>query len=104
LTYIVGTDYGSLAVVFTEQNTLTTRGIYMKRIAIKVAGSESDPIDRTIKPGTTAGEILADIGLAGYLLSSGPTSNRFFAEDENVYIQVGDGDKLYATTPADVGI
>jgi hypothetical protein len=75
----------------------------VKEIAIKVAGSESDPIDRTIKPGTTAGEILADIGLTGYLLSTGPNSNRFFAEDENVYIQISDGDKLYATTPAEVG-
>jgi hypothetical protein len=46
-----------------------------------VAGSESDPIDRTIKPGTTAGKILADSGLTGYLLSTGPNSNRFFAEE-----------------------
>ncbi|MGI0023528.1 MAG: hypothetical protein ACREA4_00105 [Nitrososphaera sp.] len=75
----------------------------MKRIAIKIAGSERDPIDRNIKPGTTAGEILADIGLEGYLLSTGPNSTRFFAEEENVYSLVSDGDKLYATTPAEVG-
>lgn len=75
----------------------------MKQIAIKIAGSERDLIDRTIKPGTTAGEILADIGLDGYILSAGPKSDRFFAEDENVYAQVSDGDKLWASTPADVG-
>lgn len=75
----------------------------MKRIAIKVAGSDRGPVDRNIKPGTTSGEILADIGLEGYLLSAGPASDRFFGEDENVYPLVNDGQKLYATTPAEVG-
>jgi hypothetical protein len=67
----------------------------MKRMAIRVTGTESDPIDLTIKPGTTAREILADIGLAGYLLSTGVNSSRFFGEDENVYMQVCDCGKLY---------
>lgn len=84
-------------------NSLCRRNQSMKQIAVKVAGSEREPMDITIKPGTTAGEILADIGLEGYLLSTGPNSNRFFAEDEIVYSQVVDGDKLYATTPAAVG-
>lgn len=75
----------------------------MKIIAIKVAGTERDPIDREIMPGTTAGEILADIGLTGYLLSAGPNSSRFFADEEVIYPLVNDGDKLYATTKAEVG-
>lgn len=41
--------------------------------------------------------------MPGYLLSAGPNSDRFYAADENVYVQVSDGDKLYATTPAEVG-
>jgi hypothetical protein len=76
----------------------------MKRISIKVAGTEREPIDRNIKPGTSAGDVLADIGLAGYLLSTGPHSNHFFGSDEIIYPLINDGDKLYATTPAVVGI
>jgi hypothetical protein len=75
----------------------------MKDIAVKIAGSDQPPIDRRIAPGTTAGELLADLGLAGYLLSSGPASKKFFGEDENIYVSVTDGDKLYASSPAEVG-
>jgi hypothetical protein len=76
----------------------------MKRITVKVAGTDREPIDRNIKPGSTAGEVLADLGLEGYLLSTGPNADRFFGDSENVYSQVSDGQKLFATTPADVGI
>lgn len=75
----------------------------MKSIAVKIAGSEREPLDTTIKPGTTAGEILTQLNLQGYLLSL-KNSNHFFAEDENVYPQVVDGDLLYASTRAEVGI
>jgi hypothetical protein len=75
----------------------------MKTIAIKVAGSAHEPTDVEIAPGTTARDILHQLGLRGYLLSTGPTSDRFFGEDENVYAVVGDGDKLFATTRAEVG-
>jgi hypothetical protein len=75
----------------------------MKQIAVKVAGSEIEPLDVTIKPGTTAGEILNQLNLEGYLLSTGANSTQFFGEDEVVYTLVRDGDKIYATTPAEVG-
>jgi hypothetical protein len=75
----------------------------MKEIAVKIAGSEGKPIDITIKPGTTANEILSQLNLEGYLLSTGPNSRQFFGEDEVVYPLVGDGDKIYATTEAEVG-
>ena len=75
----------------------------MKSLAVKIAGSEREPLDITIKPGTTAGEILTQLNLEGYLLSTGANSRQFFGEDEIVYPQVIDGDKLYATTPAEVG-
>jgi len=61
-------------------------------------------MDIAIQPGSTAREILTQLGLQGYLLSLGPASNRFFGEDENVYTAVVDGDKMYATTPASVGV
>jgi hypothetical protein len=75
----------------------------MKRIAVKIAGSEREPLDTTIKPGTTSADILTQLNLQGYLLSTGPNSSHFFGDDELVYPQVTDGDKLWATTPADVG-
>lgn len=76
----------------------------MKTIAIKVAGSEQEPVDVEIAPGTTAGDILRQLGLQGYLLSTGPNATAFFAEDENAYTVVRDGDKLFATTRAEVGV
>jgi hypothetical protein len=75
----------------------------MKRIAVKVAGSEQEPMDISIKPGTTASDILNQLNLPGYLLSTSTGSSQFFGEDEVVYPAVRDGDKLYATTPAEVG-
>lgn len=75
----------------------------MKQIAVKVAGSEEEPRDISIKPGTTSSDILNQLNLEGYLLSTGANSRHFFGDDEVVYPQVVDGDKLYATTPAEVG-
>jgi hypothetical protein len=75
----------------------------MKDVAVKIAGSDQPPIDRRVAPGTTAGELLADLGLAGYLLSNGPNAKRFWGDDENIYPLVQDGDKVYASSPAEVG-
>ena len=75
----------------------------MKDIAIKVAGTEDDPIDAQLYPGTTAAEVLGQHNLQGYLLSTGPDAHRFFGDDENLYPLVVDGDKLFATTRAVVG-
>jgi hypothetical protein len=82
---------------------LYRRNQTMKSLAVKIAGSETPPMDVTIKPGTTSGEILSQLNLQGYLLSTGPNSRQFFGDDEVIYPLVVDGDKLYATTPADVG-
>ena len=76
----------------------------MKDIAIKVAGTEDDPIDTQLYPGTTVREVLGQHDLQGYLLSTGPDSHRFFGDDENLYPLVVDGDKLFATTKAVVGV
>lgn len=76
----------------------------MKKICVMVAGSERELLDIEIHPGQTAQEILTQLGLPGYVLSLGPDSNRFFGADENVYTSVVDGDKVYATTKAVVGV
>jgi len=71
----------------------------MKNICIKVAGSEREPFDRTIQPGTTTAELLNDCGLGEYLLSL-RNSTGFFAPGENLYAAINDGEMLYATIPA----
>ena len=75
----------------------------MKTVAIKVAGTEGEPLDIQIQPGQTAGEVLGQLSLQGYILSF-PNSSRFFGNEEPIYSQVVDGDKLVATTPAQVGV
>jgi hypothetical protein len=74
----------------------------MKRITVVVAGSTRGPQDVTIQPGTTAQEILAQLGLTGYLLSTKGAST-YFGDDENIYQQVASGELLYATSEAVVG-
>jgi hypothetical protein len=75
----------------------------MKRITVVVAGSTRGPQDVTIQPGTTAHEVLNQLGLEGYLLSAkGGTT--YYGDDENLYPQVLDGDLLYATSSAEVGM
>ena len=75
----------------------------MKRLAVVVAGSTRGPQDVTIQPGTTSHEVLSQLSLDGYLLSA-KGSQTYFGDDENLYPQVLDGDLLYATTAAEVGV
>lgn len=72
-----------------------------KNLAVVVAGGAGDIKDITIRPGTTAQDILREIDLEGYVLSKGNEAP--FGENENVYPLVQDGDKLYASTPAEAG-
>lgn len=76
----------------------------MKQIAVKVAGTTQEPRDVVIQAGTTAGEILSQLGLKGYLLSKDARADRFFGSTENVYAEVADGEKLFATTKTEVGV
>jgi hypothetical protein len=74
----------------------------MKKLSVVVAGS-GQIRDVEIKQGTTAGDILHQLHLADYLLSKGP-NEPFFAASESVYDKVQDGEKIFASTKADVGI
>lgn len=51
---------------------------------------------------TTAGDILNQLGLRDYLLSKGP-NDPFLANAESVYDKVNDGEKIFASTKAEVG-
>jgi len=73
----------------------------MKRISVVVAGS-GQIHDVTIEPGTSVGDVLADLDLSDYLLSRGP-KEPFFAQADTLYDKIEAGEKLFATTKAEVG-
>jgi hypothetical protein len=74
----------------------------MKKLSVVVAGT-GQIRDVEIQPGTSAGDILHQLNLADYLLSKGP-DQPFFAATESIYDKVGDGEKVFASTKAEVGI
>src|ERR1700704_5832101 len=73
----------------------------MKKLSVVVAGT-GQIRDVEIQPGTTAGDVLHDLNLPDYLLSKGP-NEPFFAAAESVYDKVKDGEKVFASTKAEVG-
>jgi hypothetical protein len=75
---------------------------FMKRLSVVVAGT-GQIRDVEIQPGTTAGDILNQLSLKDYLLSKGP-NDPFFAAAESVYDKVNDGEKIFASTKAEVGL
>ncbi len=74
----------------------------MKKLSVVVAGT-GQIRDVEIQPGTTAGDILHQLSLSDYLLSRGP-NEPFFAAAESVYDKVKDGEKIFASTKAEVGL
>jgi len=74
----------------------------MKRLSVVVAGT-GQIRDVEIQPGTTAGDIVDQLNLPDYLLSKGP-NEPFFARAESVFDKVGDGEKVFASTKAEVGV
>ena len=73
----------------------------MKKLSVVVAGTGQIK-DIEIQPGTTARDILNQLGLPDYLLSKAP-NDPFFAANESIYDKVGDGEKIFASTKAEVG-
>ena len=73
----------------------------MKRLSVVVAGT-GNIRDVDIQSGTTAGDVLNQLGMNDYLLSKGP-NEPFFAAAESIYDKVNDGEKIFASTKAQVG-
>ena len=73
----------------------------MKRLSVVVAGT-GQIRDVEIRPGTTARDVLTELSLPDYLLSKGP-NDPFFAAAESVFDKVNDGEKIFASTKAEVG-
>jgi hypothetical protein len=59
--------------------------------------------DERIKPVRWIGSSRKDVNLPEYLLSKGP-GKPFFAAAESVYDKVKDGEKVFASTKAEVGV
>jgi hypothetical protein len=74
----------------------------MKKLYVVIAGT-GQIRDVEIGSGTTAGDILHQLNLGEYLLSKGP-NEPFFAAAESIYDKVNDGEKIFASTKAEVGI
>lgn len=73
-----------------------------KDLTIVVAAS-GDKKDITIDAGTTAEDVLRATGLQGYVLSKDGSSSTFLDPRENLYPDVEDGAKLWASTKPSVG-
>jgi hypothetical protein len=71
----------------------------MKQIALKVLGSDKEPLDISIDEGVTAGDVLEAADLKDYILSQRGSST-FLAPQQVVYDLLEDGDMLYASMPA----
>lgn len=84
---------------FKSENFVETT--IMKRLSVVVAGT-GQIRDVEIQSGTTAGDVLAQLNLRDYLLSKGP-NDPFFANAESIYDKVNDGEKIFASTKAEVG-
>ena len=74
----------------------------MKKLSVVVAGT-GQIRDVEIQSGTTAADVLNQLGIRDYLLSKGP-NDPFFAAAESIYDKVNDGEKIFASTKADVGV
>jgi hypothetical protein len=74
----------------------------MKKLSVVVART-GQIRDVEIQSGTTAGDVLAQLNLRDYLLSKGP-NDPFFANAESIYDKVKDGEKIFASTKAEVGV
>jgi hypothetical protein len=74
----------------------------MKKLSVVIAGS-GQIRDLEIQSGTTAGDVLHQINLPDYLLSRG-SNDPFWANAESIYDKVNDGEKIFASTKAEVGL
>lgn len=84
------------------QATTIPQSLTGKRITI-VAAESGMHHDLIIQPGTTAADIRRQTGMDDQRVITKARGHEPFGEDENVYEQVPDGAKLYATTPVEVG-
>jgi hypothetical protein len=73
-----------------------------KNVAVIVPGADGQEIkDLAIKPGTTTTDVLRSLKLEKYAISK--RDGKLLGPRDNVYDLVENGEKLYASTEAEVG-
>ena len=68
----------------------------MKVVAIKVLGSDREPLDLELSPGMTAKDLLEGADLAGYLLVR-QGEQHYLQPEEAIYDKLEDCEILYAS-------
>jgi hypothetical protein len=68
----------------------------MKRIVLKLCGSDREPFDVYLQPGVTAKEVLAGTGLDERMRLIDPSGSVVWEGEDDLGSQVEDGQKLYA--------
>ena len=75
----------------------------MKSVALTVPGT-GRIVDLTVQPGTTAGDVLRSAKLPQEYWLSAEGNGSFFGQEEDIYPQIQDGQKVFAMTPVEVGV
>jgi hypothetical protein len=71
----------------------------MKIVALTVPGSDQEPLILELSPGMTAGDLLAEAGLAGYLLVRKADPMKYLLPEEDLYDLLTDCEMLSAWAP-----
>jgi hypothetical protein len=71
----------------------------MKVIAIKVLGSDKEPLIFELTPGMTTSDLLAEADLAKYLLVRKDDPNTYLSPGQDLDAILEDCEMLWATTP-----
>ncbi len=74
----------------------------MKEVLLVFAGGERKE-KITLKPGTTPRDVLEQLNLHDYVISTDGDPANIIKDDANLYDMVETGSKLWASTKADVG-
>ncbi|MHA2069252.1 MAG: hypothetical protein ACXABY_33245 [Candidatus Thorarchaeota archaeon] len=74
-----------------------------KLVTVKFASGLRAPETITVLPGTTATEVLTNLGLGTEFQLSKGTPDSVFALDEPIYPHLKDGDLLFASSRVDAG-
>jgi hypothetical protein len=69
----------------------------LKTVAVRIVGSDSDPLEIYITPDMTVQDILTLTGLEHYVLSRRNEQN-YLSSQEAIYDKLQDGEMLYAST------
>jgi hypothetical protein len=83
---------------FQQQLSSEKGATGMKLVAIRVLGTDREPLEFELSPGMTAGDLLAEADLPGFLLAR-QGEQHYLQLEEPLYDTLQDCEKLYAYPP-----